>query len=201
MATKRVGTGGRRTRLPLLIQREVENLALKGYSPKQILDYLNGHEKLQQTFSDYLKDHPLQLRTVQRIVASLTPRDTSAPWTLKDADPGDARSILDMLAWLIEYTEGRKTTVSKAEAEWILRLAKAAPDLPAQMVWNLTRAYLLAGEDEAKLAEIDHLVAFAPWRGKDGTARYNAALDKGWLDLPLPAAVLVFLEALEASDG
>src|SRR5262249_49009895 len=121
-------------------------------------------------------------RTVQRIVKASRPHDSSGPWVLRDADPEHARVVLETLAAVIQHTEGRIVELTRAEAERVVFLHRAAPDLPPLNGWSLAQVYALREARADSVADLDHLLAFAPWRhGKPGWDRYDHAIAAGWI--------------------
>lgn len=114
------------------------------------------------------------VRTIQRAVADLRPRDQRGEWRLADATGEEAALVLPVLAAVFEKTEGRRMHISVGEAEWIVRLMTAAPDLPPWEAYQLTRAYIRASETESSTDLLDRWFAFAPWR--DNAERWRKFL-------------------------
>src|SRR5262249_3088566 len=71
---------------------------------------------------------------------------------------------------------------TRAEAERVVFLHRAAPDLPPLNGWSLAQVYALREARADSVADLDHLLAFAPWRhGKPGWDRYDHAIAAGWI--------------------
>jgi hypothetical protein len=127
-----------------------------------------------------LEDHPEWAprmpgeRTIQNLVRGLLGQ-AGDPWSFSTTDhPEDAGLVLRVLGELWDTgVWPRALTVD--EAEYIVRLRRAVPDLPAIRALALARAYLMAadGSNIYTAAGLDRYLAFAPWR--DGAARYVKA--------------------------
>lgn len=200
------------------IEREITRLArYEGWTPAQIHRELNRRENC--------KGRVPELRTVQRIVAPIVSKESSV-WLLADADPDDAALVLPVLAELIRHTQGRVSRLPQEIAEWIVRLRRAAPDMP--VAWSLEVAFTCS--DHARRDEpldgITEMLAFAPWRSAQERERYLKLMIKWhpeWFsvlepDDPLPwgyflgglswdalrdpnaAGLLAMFEAIERED-
>ena len=121
-------------------------------------------------------------RTIHNIVDEHTPKDESERWLLKDAEGDEATLVLPVLATLIEKMEGRRSYVTQAEAQWIVRIRRATPDLDLWTVYTLALAYMVRVEGGTK-DHLDAFLAFAPWRSEDDHRRYNKATEKGLMHL------------------
>jgi len=177
-----------RPHIPDEIQVEIERLAYLEVPSAEI------EKRLKQKFGEAVAP---SLRTIQRLVAKLTPTDPSSPWSLADAEGDDAELILPVLASVIEKTEGERQHLTRAEADWIERIRRAAPDLPptVELFW-LARDYILRTEREESTADIDAFLAFAPWRLGEPRQRYLNALGKEWTT-PSPLLDTVAADIIE----
>ena len=141
--------------------------ALDRWTPKQIFNYLDklrGDERdkfLQEHQTDDLPPY----QTIRRVVSDMTIRDTSDTWRIDDKDtkPEDLRCILDVLRTVIEDSYGEKTTLTKEEVGWILRIAKAAPTAKRWMVRRLVQLYMLYDSTGQSTTDLDTFIAFKPW--------------------------------------
>lgn len=155
---------GRRTDRDIVVA--IHELASDGYRPADI------HRRLNERFG--LSETPV-LRTVENIAREVTPHDTSEAWRLATADPPAAAIVLPMLAELLESSEGRIQSVSRREAEWIVRLRGAVHDLPAIDAYKLARDYLARGERNEDTADLDRYLVMAPWRPGNAMRYVEAA--------------------------
>jgi hypothetical protein len=121
-------------------------------------------------------------RTLQKMVkwASVTPAE---PWTLADADRDEIALIAPV--WAVALESGRRLT--KGEADWIVRVRTAAPDLPPGDVWGMAGLYATESVfvTQGLRDAFDAVIAFAPWRSKDHAERYFAAANSGRIPSPL----------------
>ena len=152
----------------------IRALVHREWSPPQIHKEL----KRQERFSERVPS----LRQIQRLKAKLSASAPSSPWSLMDGN-GEADSVLvlPVLAAVIEETKGRKTGLTKAEAESITRIRRVAPDCDHWYAYVLARLYLLREQAKMPSADIEAYLAFAPWRGTQEAQAYQQALEEGWV--------------------
>lgn len=146
----------------------IHELASDGYRPADI------HRRLNERFGQAAT--PV-LRTVENIAREVTPHDTSEAWRLAAADPEAAAIVLPVLAELLDSSEDRIQGVSRREAEWIVRLRGAVPDLPATDAYKLARDYLARIERNEDTADLDRYLVMAPWRPGNGMRYIEAAAE------------------------
>lgn len=108
-------------------------------------------------------------KTIGRVVSETRYRDSSGVWTLgdKEIDADDAALILPVIA---------AGPVTRQEAQWVVRVRRAVPDLPTRAVIHVVRAYMSFEHQGQSTEALDFLLALAPWR----TAK-NAD-DSAWTD-------------------
>jgi len=165
------------------VQEAIEELAIEtDWTPAQIQRKLEKQER----FKDESRDtgtRVLSLRTTQKIVKEARHRDLSGRWELPDADDdGAAALILDVLAAVIEETEGRRQYLTKMEAAWVTRIRRAAPDLPPSFdTYRLARFYMAREHWQMPSPDLDALLAFAPWRSEERRQAYVLALQEEWV--------------------
>lgn len=130
----------------------------------------------------FKKDNLPSLRTIRRVVNDVRIEDSSGTWGIKDADAEGARLVLDTLAYVILESQGKKCTLTRTEADWVLRVRKAAPDASPRTVWMLAREYMrLEGRGIANTAPLDQYLALKPWKSANSFANYSMAVDQGWI--------------------
>ena len=165
----------RRRNFPLEVLEEIAHLAEKGVNAAQITRRL----ELDARFADGRL--PAE-RTVQDIVRGLAaPRDESGRWTFNEADPDDAALILPVLAAVIQETEGRRTYFTRAQAEFIGRIRRLAPELDGFRVYRLARLYLFFEARGEPARDVEAFLAFAPWRSEEQREAYQRALENEWI--------------------
>lgn len=131
----------------------------------------------------------------------LTIPDASGPWSPRDGgtspatkeaptktpdewltpNPEDLRSILDVLAWITLDTKGKKTTLTKKEVSWILKIAKAAPSAGSRVIWRVVQRYMLAEAKGESTEALDTYLAFKPWESENRFRNYNHLARYGWI--------------------
>lgn len=164
-----------------VIEERVKELALEGWTAGQIYQYLNDKSER----NDLEGVLPSQ-RTIQRVVADVRVRDTTGVWRLADSDGEDARCILDVLGWVIRKTNGGKRSFTRAEAQWVLKIYKAAPGADLWLVWLLARLYMIyESEGRTNTGDLDAYLAMTPWKDAACFKLYKYAVEDDWVE-PVP---------------
>jgi len=151
-------------------------------------------------------------RTVQRIVQAARYNDQSGAWSLGDAEGDEASLILPVLRAYLNLTamrtavEPRDHYITKAEARWITRIRRVAPDLHVFDVYRLARAYLARVSRNLPTYDLDALMSFEPWdeTPRDGpfgsvyTLReaYQKGVREGWIP-KAPAFLMAELAGID----
>jgi hypothetical protein len=133
--------GRRKIRGPYLDR--LRELHRKGYTAGQI------YAELQIEFPG-----ETTLRTVQREVKRLTPRDVTPAWNITDGTVDDAANVAETLADVLLFSEGRIPQLTQREADLAARIRRIAPDLSGVATFAMAREYMLrqdAGKDTADL--------------------------------------------------
>lgn len=182
----------RKRRIDLDVTIEIERLARDNRGVRQIESHL---------IKEFPRDKVPHPKTIQRIIVDeTTPRDTSAAWRLAGADPEDAALILPVL-----FTASGHWLLTITEAEWVVRIRSAAPDLPIDGVRDAVKTYVSAQRHERDTGLLDLVLSRHPWRSegdRDATDRYLRqpvihneedaframvlARDLAWIALELP---------------
>lgn len=166
---------------PPAVLKRIAELVPTGASASRIHDQLENEAlKGQAQFS--VTEIP-RLRTVQNIVADLKPRDPSGPWSLADADTDEAALVMPVWREVVDYTQGKISHLTTAEAKWIVRIRRVAPELYPNGLsfWNiylLAREYVLLIEQKKPTTGPDVYLAYAPWESLLAALRYEEALRK-----------------------
>ncbi len=164
----------------------------KKWTAKQIDDHLQRLRPssradtpggLERFLEEHESDRLPSYEQIRRIVSDLTAQDMSGTWDVrgKDTMPEDLHCILDVLAWVSLDTHGRKTTITNAEAAWILRVAKAAPTAGNRIIWRLVQRYMLAEAKGGSTEALDTYLAFKPWESANRFYNYDYALKREWI--------------------
>jgi len=163
----RKGTG--RPRMDGDVEQEIRRLALMNWTAAQIFRELGKREDF--------KGRLPQERTMRRAVRWYRPDDTSGWWSVADddTDPEDAELVLPVLAAAIEWSKGTVARFSKGEARWIVKVRKAAPDIPPVWAFQVAFSYWWQKCRDEPTENLDQMLAYAPWRGKSHLHRYLQA--------------------------
>lgn len=104
------------------------------------------------------------LSTVERGFKKLRAADDSAHWTADPDEGGEAASlILPVLAAVAEATDGRRDYLTHAEAQWVLLIRRAAPELDSWPCFVLSREYIVRHAAKEPTGDLDLLLAYRPW--------------------------------------
>jgi hypothetical protein len=170
MATRR-GWDGR-------LLRKVDGLALDGWTAAEIVRELDGMERSESFTADRVPG----IRTIERWVKAIQPKDPSGRWRLSVVDAEDAAFLLAVRAAVISGTEGRVRELTVTTVGWLRAIHAVAPDLEPWSAHRLARSYLSRIERERDTGDLDAWLAFGPWRGKEAAASYERAVREGWVD-------------------
>ncbi len=100
-------------------------------------------------------------RTIRNYFNELAVRDTSAPWSL--ADPYERPDfLLDTLRVIVERSEGRIYSLSRATADRIEAIKRAAPDIPPAPAFLIAREYLRCEQAGQETGHLDLGLAMRP---------------------------------------
>lgn len=157
---------------------EIERYFLERCTPAQVHAALEADPRF--------KGRVPHVRSLQRYAKDVQVPDPSAPWTLASPSPAAADQVLDVLAAVVEETNGRVSSVTQLEAEWISRLRAARPDLPGWECWFLARLYIMRTGRHESTADLDMYLAFAPWRDDEHADRYVDAISAAGIAPALP---------------
>jgi len=86
---------------------------------------------------------------------------------LSDYEGEDAKLILEVISELVIQSKGKVCSLTKANAEWIVKIRKAVPDMKLYSTWPIARLYLLQESRGSKdFQALDNYLSFAPWRSQ-----------------------------------
>ena len=135
-------------------EREIRRCVSQGITaPKQVHRHLEAEGLL--AGEDWVCE-----KTVARRIREFTPHDESGPWSLANADPDEARIILDVLALALD---GRSWP-TRAMAQWIAHVKTVAPDIPSYWALSLAQGYHACRDDNYKyIRYLDMVLILRPW--------------------------------------
>jgi hypothetical protein len=149
---------------------------------------LNAAAIRRQLVREFGNERVPNTRTILDRIARYAP-DPSGPWSLADSDGDGGRLVLEVQRALIEYSMSTRTP-TRAEADWVIRIRRAAPSIPPRRAFHLAQRYIELAERppretkqqqaqrEARLSELDQVLALNPW---DSSRRFAAAYSAGLL--------------------
>lgn len=137
------------------------------------------HDLKDRYGDDQLKAPPL--RTVQRWYKRFAPVEDTAAWALEDSEPADARHVLAVLREFPYWAAPDENTLSVALADWIARVAEAAPTLPYDWVGMVALAYR---HDLAPRGDLDLFLASRCWESRERSDEYNSVIAAGYAKVP-----------------
>ena len=102
-------------------------------------------------------------RTVQAIVKQYRPPDPSTAWSLADAEEDEGRLVLPVIAELAERTQGARRYITNAEADWIVRVRRAALSLEPWQAFQIAALYRAKQARSESLVDLDLYLALSVW--------------------------------------
>ena len=126
------------------------------------------------------RDRAPEIRTIQNYLRLFAVGDKSEPWSMADeVNDEDARVVLDVLAVAVSLSRGKETSVTKGQAEWVVKVSRATPGLDPEWVRVLAQAYHIRQAMESDTADLDCFLAYRPWQGRDEALRYYLLVEEG----------------------
>jgi hypothetical protein len=188
------------------VQRTFDLLYSRGKTAKEI------HNLLQEQWDrGDIPEAPCE-RKIQYMVKERRIED-SEPWSLAIYEGEGSRQIMDVLASVVRKTQGRRSTLNKSEAEWVLKTSKAVPhenagtrdeDVSATnygtkpwLIWLLAQEYLLYNSRGEDTKELDSLIVFAPWSSLWKLKIYERTVKDGCIQTPPLYSVIVHPATLQ----
>jgi len=161
----------RGTKLSVEISETVTSLVLRGYGKAQIYRHLEKGHRIDRN------GRPSK-STIDRLVDKLRPEDASGTWSFAeaDADPDDARLVLEALAAAIERTEGRVVRFSRDLAAWVVRVRRAAPSIPPWESYVMATQFQNATAQGWETQFLELTLAFRPWESEAANRRFQEHL-------------------------
>ena len=173
-----MGTQYKRSNIDGDIQEEIDAKARSGWLPAQILKYL------EDTYGK-VENVPRDIRTIRRRVKAVRSSDTSGRWSMVDCEPEDARIVLDVLAGCMENHStmiGNSNYFTINQAEWVIKLSKAAPGANARIIATLVHLYMSrVAKGIVDNSDLDAYLAFKPWHSSDSMRLYKRTVSRGFV--------------------
>jgi hypothetical protein len=104
------------------------------------------------------------------------PPDTSGPWQFGDPSITNQALVLETLAELVTWTEGRVQYMTQHEARNLTELAPHTVDLSIRHRWRLATLYRARRARHAPTVDLDQFLAFKPWLDESRRQRYEQAI-------------------------
>jgi hypothetical protein len=99
--------------------------------------------------------------------------DPSGTWSPAETEGAEARIILDVLAELMRSSDGGVNTITRSEADWLVRLFHAAPGLHPHLTYRLAQTYIARLTRGEPTVDLDTWIAFAPWLSNERMEAYE----------------------------
>lgn len=175
----------RRRQMAGFIEDRINDLLLEhGWSPSQVHEHLLVQKSAAENGSGderFRGEAVPSLRTIQRMAKELSPPDPSGTWSLATDETGHPGLVLDVLSSVIDGYAGEITTITNKQAEWIVRIRLARPEMPLYQVFLFTRLYVLREAYGEPMRGLDAYLAYEPWRDEAAQLRYDSAVSNGWI--------------------
>ena len=156
-------------RLDPELRAAIEMLAAFGWRAPQIERVLGGVPG----FRDQMPDTRTIQRYARRARRSSGPDE---PWERMEMAGHEAALVFGTMAAVMQRT-GHFPTLTRAQARWLLWVREAVPDLDPVEAWELGLLYFARERSKTHdYADLDALLAFAPWRSEEARSEYHAAV-------------------------
>jgi hypothetical protein len=152
------------------VLREIHHLVEEEFGPSQI------QRELERNRAFY--GRVPSLSTITRLVREAKRTDPSDPWTLPEADPEEARLVLEVLPYIIESTDGRAWP-TRDLAERLTRVRLAAPSIPPRQNYILARLYQHHEALGIDSRVLDLWLAVGAWESDSAARRFLQLLRLG----------------------
>jgi hypothetical protein len=158
----------RRRSTPPEIVRFIQDRRIDGESVSRIQEALETADE----FEGRVLPSP---RTIRSIAAEVAPQDKSGPWSFVADRTGRPDLVLPCWAAVIEANVWTNKAITNGEADWIVRLRKAAPSLPPLEAWRMSRRCIAADTTGRPVADLEEWLAFEAWT-REGQQRIKRVM-------------------------
>ena len=157
------------------------------------------HRALEREIED--KSRVPSVRSVQNIMREFE-FDDSGDWDVSQDDPEvSLPTVLETLVWMIEWSKGRRTSLTRGEAKWLTRIERASPGMPPLLRLTFARAYIERTARSQSSEDLDTALAYEAWKDEAHWKDYLRVLDRGWVQLPPPYLLQRVLYAAQEEMG
>ena len=160
----------RRRRIGQATLSEIQQKARCGWSGPDILKHLEGPYQ-----KGDVESVPA-LRTIQEIMREYEIPDPSGPWSVADAAAEHIPLILAVLETLVAATRGQRRYVTRREAELVIKISKALPDIRKWELLGWAHGYMWCEEKQMSSEVLDLALAIEPWRDDERADTYFACV-------------------------
>lgn len=170
----------------------IEDRLGRGRSPRQIYGELS--------VNPHFAGRVPSVKTIWRKAKTFRPPNPEERWSLAEADPEEVAVVLPVFAamakrdlvWECQF-------VTKEEAQILVRITAAAPDLDPWVAHQVAKGYVSRRSRGLQTLGLELRLAFATWRGEASAAEFRRVLDAGFIGPDLSAdARLLELESKAA---
>lgn len=147
----------RRRRIGQQTVAEIQRTARLGWSGPDILKHLWG------LYEEGDVETVPALRTIQEIMRDCVIPDPSGSWSVADADEEHIPLILAVLDTLVIQTRGQRRHVTRREAELVIKISKAMPNMMKDELLDWAHGYMWCEEKRMSSEVLDLALAIKPW--------------------------------------
>jgi len=133
------------------------------------------------------------VKTIGRKAKTFRLPNPEERWSLAEADPEEAAVVLPVFAAMAKRDRvWRCQFVTKEEAQILVRITAAAPDLDPWVAYQVAEGYVSRRRRGLQTLGLELGLAFATWRGEASAAEFRRVLDAGFIgpDLSKDARLL-----------
>lgn len=173
-----IGTHGSRTDGDVL--DAIDDGLGRGRSARQVHGELNANQR----FAGRVPS----LKTISRRAKEFRPPSPEERWSLAEADPEEVAVVLPVFAAMAKMDKVWKCRfVTKEQAQMLLRIKAAAPDLDPWVSYEVVEWLALRRGRGLETLGLELGLALAPWRSELSAAEFRRVLEAGFLDKGLSA--------------
>ena len=155
----------RNQKIPITQYQLISIWFREGWSNKDI------HRGLTDKFAN---KETASLRVIQNQTRDI--KKKMSPWDRLKTNGYDAGLILEILFDLNKRTKGKNIQFTEDEAEWIIWVCTAAPNLPPYGVWVISQLYIFeTTQDNPHFSQLDLFLGSKCWESFDMIIKYAEA--------------------------